>query len=176
MNHFENRWGARAEMPETETDHLLLLIFMEQDKCPYCDWRMTARQDIRDLFIHELREHQTENTADLAGFVRLVRRGLLDQLGRAAEKLVYWRFVQNLQTDPNYGLISRFFHYAEDKLPVELASTLLFNRPPGRPVHYPIIHEDFLMHLVPTNHPREIEFRWREIWNDLRQRYRNGWI
>lgn len=177
FKHFEDQWGQREEVPETHTDHLILLLFMEQEACPYCDWAISSsKEDIRFLFDHEQREHGTSDTTDIDGFVRLVRRQALGQLGLQAQELVFWRFLQKLKVHKDFGLISRFFHYPEDEVPIDLANTLLFNRPPPQYMYYPVPPDDFLMHLVPSNNQREMEFHWPEIWNDLREMYRNGWL
>jgi hypothetical protein len=175
--HFKNEWGRREEAPETYTDHQMLLLFMEQEQCPHCDWAIrSSKQDITALFEHEHREHGSSDTTDLNGFVRLVRRQALGQLGQQAQELVFWRFCQKLKTHKDFVLICQFLGHDKDEIPIPVANTLLLNRPFGENVFYPISPEDFLMHLEPTDSQEEKESRWPEIWGDLRESYGNGFM
>ncbi|KAL2041913.1 hypothetical protein N7G274_005100 [Stereocaulon virgatum] len=175
--HFDNEWGHREEVPETHTDHQMLSLFMQQDKCPHCDWAIkSSKQDITALFEHENREHGSRDTTDINGFVRLVRRQALGQLGEQARELVFWRFCQKLKAHKDFAMICQFLGHDEDEIPIPVANTLLLNRPAGQTVFYPIPPEEFLIHLEPKDSQEAENLRWLETWNDLRVSYNDGFM
>ena len=169
--------------PQTKTDHSILLAMNKQRKCPHCsDFTVKGHRSVKDLYKHEFDVHGREDTATISGFVKLLRKGLLEpEVTRSAFEPVHQRLLQKIMAWPDYyapwGLAN--FWYIRDPDPIVnqwiLESIITTpNQKEGQPLYYPMAPDEFLRDLPPQSNERQYLYNWAGMRSRLRQMYANG--
>nr|AUW31073.1 hypothetical protein [Cladonia uncialis subsp. uncialis] len=171
--------------PQTKTDHSILLAMNKQRKCPHCsDFTVKGHRSVKDLYKHEFDVHGREDTATISGFVKLLRKGLLEpEIARSAFEPVHQRLLQKIMAWPDYyapwGLAN--FWYIRDPDPIVnqwiLESMITTpNQKEGQPLYSPMAPDEFLRDLPPQSNERQYLYNWAGMRSRLRQLYANGEI
>ena len=171
--------------PETKTDHSILLAMSKQKKCPHCyDFTVKSHRSVKDLYKHELDVHRKEDTATISGFVKLLRKGLLEpEVASLAYEPVHHRLLQNIMASPDYyGLwgLANFWHIGDPNPSVNmrvLESIITTpNQKEWKPLYYAMATHKFLSDLPPQSNKRQHLYDWAGIRSRLRQMYAKGEI
>ena len=184
FNHWdEAKEPLGARLLETRTDHKILLAMSRQRKCPHCE-NFTIGRTIKELYRHELHHHHSNDTGTISGFVKLLRKGLLDlEITRMAYEPVHERLLQRIIAWPRFhghGL-ARFWHLQNldgsfNVLALEGIITVP-NQKQGRPLSYPMKPDKFLSDIPPEyDQRRQHAFDYAGMWTQLREMYANGTI
>ena len=181
-NHWQHFSDYKKEM---STDHAILRALNNQRNCPYCDYSINHKGlTIRDLFQHELDDHKSSNTTNIAGIVILVREGLFRTVTPELQEMVFERMCQILKTIPEYRVMLNYCHLPPYTIGENFKSLLapeeLRPRRPSDsipPFYTPFPAETFLSHLEPKPDDRWAEeLNWKFHWNNLRIMYLYGMI
>ena len=182
--------GSPNEGPYRKTDHEILWAMNEQRICPHCFlYEINSTQSIKDLYEHEMEVHESEDTATIPGFVKLLRKGRIEtEVRDLAKEPVHQRLLQKIMSWSGYhgprGL-AKFWHIESpdheanmQKLEEKLTTP---NRNMGREPYHPMTAEEFLSNEPllldgSPEHRRQRDFDWGGKRMCLKQWYDDGVI
>ncbi len=193
-------WQTQKEMPgridhllgkpfghfsiKGETDHQILLAMEKQTKCPKCNgFTVKGDMDIKDLWSHEKEKHDSEDTATISAFVKLLREGKIEpEVATVASEPVHHRLLEQIVTWP--GLrgagLAKFWHLQNPDKSIDtgLLETIITypNQQAGRPLSYPMKPAEFLSSVEPEYNLRHSGYDYENKWKELKEMYAKGEI
>ena len=187
---------------EMFTDHQILLAMDKQTKCPDCG-EIIVKENWTVKYLHQHMKvaHGKEDTATIPGFVKLLRKGLIEPaVAHLAYEPVHQRLLQKIMAwsewpgdlglakfwgiedyelgkfcddeDVNHEIYARKL---EQKITIP-------NQKKGKPPNYPMAPEEFLpdqpltRDLKHSDFLRQVEFAWDGKRSSLKHMYDSGEI
>lgn len=174
-------------------EHALLEIMLRQRMCAFCNnggpYYGEKHRAIRSLFDHEGNVHGTAEMFNISSFVALVRRQrILFSNGahmvpeRHSGRFAFDRMMEKVQALPAADLRLVFQksgfrpgEYTPGNLKGILTYDPAVQPPPHAPHWLPLRADRFLLFCRPrVNNPADDD--WRQVWENLRERYAHGSI
>ncbi|MCJ1454152.1 hypothetical protein MMC28_004502 [Mycoblastus sanguinarius] len=167
-------------------DHTILFWMCKETDCPSpsCDFHNTKH--VKELFLHEVTSHGSQDLSTIEGFVKLVRRG--HAVDTEAKVAIFDRLRQKvLNSSAMLRPLTRYVQLRAQPGPLQRPSLsghdlLVVLSPPAErqfanetPPWEPVDPENFLMYLEPVDEdPRAVW--WRPVWEKMRSDYQEGRI